>query len=108
MQLTNSALATIPLIRRFSLVYNLVKFLIIVAQQGTIYRGFASFKRFKKPVSLTMLIGRISLAIISQAARVSFFAFSEDCGKGITRLLTKSSRVDDEVASATPAESLYS
>ena len=40
---------------------------------------------FKNPRSLTaMLMGRIFLAIISQKARVSFLALSEDGGKGDT------------------------
>ena len=58
-------------------------------------------------MSFTMLMGRISLAIISQTAQISFFAFSEDCDNGVMCLLTKLSRVDDEIAS-TLVESLYS
>ena len=66
-----------PCIRRFSSVYKSLRFLKTVDLQGTAYLGSATLRRFKNPGSSTMLIGRMSLAIISHNARVSFFAHSE-------------------------------
>ena len=56
-QLRNSALATIPLMRHFSLMYKLLRLLATVVQHGTTYHVSDSLSKSKIPTSLKMLMG---------------------------------------------------